>query len=428
MISYQEALAMLLKQKQLSQTIIPIDNCAAYVAGEDILSSVFVPSFINSAVDGFAVRSQDLETASLDDPVSLKVMGRTMAGDACAEMDDAHGDVSAVLGAWEIMTGACVPSGYDAVVPVENVQILSSDLDERPKEVAFTAPVTRQANIRLAGEDYKPGEVIIPKGSKLNSVAIMALSAIGEKHIPVIPKPRVTLFSSGNEVVTDCSVDLQSGQIRDANGPYLFSALNESSLAITKFAGVLADNIKQFQTSILKAKDTTDVFISTGGVSAGRHDFIPDALRDLGAEILFHKVAIRPGKPILYGRLPNGSHYFGLPGNPISAAVGFRFFVLPLLRHLQGMPLEQPLKARLNHKAVKTHDFHFFAKSNLSITDEADLVVDLLEGQESFKTHPLIKSNCWAVFNENDYELGLGDLIDVYPLTPGCLNLSGNVE
>lgn len=423
MISFKDAQNIILRQKQLSNTVIPIDECAGCVAGENICSEVFVPSFKNSAVDGFAVRSSDLLEASLNNKIELKVASRTMAGDACAEGEEMlYG--SDGVGAWEIMTGACVPKGYDAVVPVEKVETLSLSDDKYPSVVSFQEPLNGQANIRMPGEDYKPETLIVEKGQKITSAAIMALSAVGQNKISVVSKPRVTLFSSGNEVVSNGSFALQSGQIRDANGPYLKSALTESGMAKTKFAGVLSDDIEQFKTTILNEFDETDIFVSTGGVSAGRHDFIPEALRDIGAEIQFYKVAIRPGKPILYATFSNGKHYFGLPGNPISATVGLRFFVLPLLHHLQSMPSEAPLKARLNRRVTKNHDFHFFAKSKVSVTAEAELVVDVLDGQESFKTHPLLKANCWAVFKENDYALDKGEVIDVYLLSPGCIDLS----
>ncbi len=423
MISFKDAQNILLKQTQLTKTKLPIDECAGHIAGENIYSNVFVPSFVNSAVDGFAVRSSDLSEASSDNKIILEVAGRTMAGDPCVE-EKQNPDENNTGNTWEIMTGACVPKGYDAVVPVEKVEILNLNEDQFPSRVSFQAPLNGQTNIRMPGEDYKPENLIVKKGQKITSASIMGLSAVGQTSIEVVIKPRVTLFSSGNEVISNGHLDLQSGQIRDANGPYLKSALTESGLAKTKFAGILSDDIEQFKTTILNSFDETDVFISTGGVSAGRHDFIPDALRDLGAEIEFHKVVIRPGKPILYASFSNGKHYFGLPGNPISAAVGFRFFVLPFLRHLQSMPIEAPLKARLNKRVTKNHDFHFFAKSKITVTPEAELVVDVLEGQESFKTHPLIKANCWAVFKKDDYALDVGEVVDVYPLTPHCIDIS----
>ncbi|MGH1405784.1 MAG: molybdopterin molybdotransferase MoeA [Rhodomicrobiaceae bacterium] len=423
MISFKDAQNIILRQKQLSKTVLPIDQCAGYVAGENIRSEVFVPSFINSAVDGFAVRSSDLLEARVNNKVELKVVGRTMAGDAC-EKDERIPNGSNGIGAWEIMTGACVPKGYDAVIPVEKVETLSLNDEQYPSIVSFQNPVNGQANIRMPGEDYKPENLIVEMGQKITSASIMALSAVGQNTISVVSKPRITLYSSGNEVISNGSLTLQSGQIRDANGPYLKSALTESGMAKTKFAGILSDDVEQFKTTILNEFDETDIFISTGGVSAGRHDFIPDALRGMGAEIQFHKVVIRPGKPILYANFSNGKHYFGLPGNPISAAVGLRFFVLPLLRHLQSMPIEVPLKARLKSRVTKNHDFLFFAKSKVSVTAEAELIVDVLDGQESFKTHPLLEANCWAVFKEGDYALDKGELVDVYPLTPGCVDLS----
>ncbi|MCB2081284.1 MAG: hypothetical protein KDD76_01530, partial [Rickettsiales bacterium] len=149
------------------------------------------------------------------------------------------------------------------------------------------------------------------------------------------------------------------------------------------------------------------------------HDFIPDSLQKLGAEILFHKVAIRPGKPILYARFPSGTHYFGLPGNPISAAVGLRFFIVPLLRELQGVLPEVPLTARLLTSSPKKKGFRFFRKAHISVVTGGKLHLHILDGQESFKIRPMLKANGWAVFTEDQTGTELGEAVAIYPLLPG---------
>ena len=124
---------------------------------------------------------------------------------------------------------------------------------------------------------------------------------------------------------------------------------------------------------------------------------------------------IRPGKPILFATLPNGSFYFGLPGNPISAAIGFNFFIMPLIRTLQGLEVEQPINARLTHSFTKKSDFRQFLKSTLSVNEKGVLMVDISQGQESFKIHPLAKSNAWVVLDENTTQWQEGDCVTVYP-------------
>lgn len=202
------------------------------------------------------------------------------------------------------------------------------------------------------------------------------------------------------------------------------AALSELSTQAV-YGGLIADVSEIFEQKVQQALSSTDMFISIGAVSAGRYDFIPDSLCKLGAKILFHKVAVRPGKPILYARFPSGACYFGLPGNPASTSVGFRFFVVPLLRHLQGRGMETPITARLLKPFSKKNDLRFFCKAYVSVSMEGEFQVEILRGQESFKIHPLLKANAWAVFEENQNEFKVGKAIMVYPLVPGKWNLNG---
>lgn len=385
-----------------------VENACGLISANEIRSSVFVPSFINSAMDGFAVKAESLTCATETNPVRLKVTGSSMAGDKCT---------TGAGGAWEIMTGACVPSSYDAVIRVEDVKIVKTDQNNRPSEILISRTIEPKENIRQPGQDYTPDSLVIKKGKEITPATILALSAIGIREVSVSPKPAITIFSSGNELATDPTQEIISGQINDANGPYLLAALRQLQCNAS-FGGILADDPEQLKISIIQNLYKSDIFISTGAVSAGRYDFVPEALRALGAEIQFHKVAIRPGKPILYARLPSGAHYFGLPGNPVSAAVGFRFFVVPLLRKLQNMPEEIPLKGKLLKPTIKVPRLNFFAKAHLSATDNAELSLNILDGQESFKTHPLLQANCWAMFQPEQTSVPAGEIIECLPLQP----------
>ncbi len=406
MISYEEALDILHAQERPSPVTQSANESCGYVAAQDAASDVLVPPFANSAMDGFAVRSADLVDASEDNPVTLLKTGSTVAGDTPSAGQG---------GAWEIMTGAPVPQGYDAVVKVEDVKVNGD-------QVTFIKPVELHNNIRDAGEDIMPGDVMIEVGTTVSPMHVMALATVGQKDIAVMPKPKVTVFTTGKEIIDDADAALLPGQIRNSNSPYLMAALDELSVD-TSYGGIIADEPEQFEQRVKQALFDTDIFISTGAVSMGTHDFIPDSLRKLGAEILFHKVMIRPGKPILYARFPDGTHYFGLPGNPVSAAVGLRFFVVPLLCHLQGMEIESPITARLLAPSSKKQGFRFFRKAHVSVAQDGTLQLDILKGQESFKIHPLLQANCWASFTEDQTGLEIGETIDVYPLNPGAWTL-----
>ena len=399
MISYEEAIAILFDNKRVSSVSVLVENSLNHVCTEEIKSQVFVPSFNNSAMDGFAIRAKDISTASKENPVTLQIMGSTMAGEKLAKSK---------TGALEIMTGAPVPAHYDAVVKVEDVSVNGN-------EVSFFKPVPIHNNIRDAGEDFKPDEIIIKAGTNINSTHIMALATVGQKNIEVAKKPRITIFSTGKELVNDADTPLKEGQIRNSNSPYLMAALNEMSQNAT-YGGTIYDEPEIFENKLKDALKNNDIIISTGAVSMGKIDFIPNSLRTLGANILFHKVLIRPGKPILYARFPNGIHYFGLPGNPISAAIGLRFFVIPLLHHLEGQKQEKPTKAKLLNSFISKNPFRVFQKAHAAISANGEMEVRILKGQQSFKINSLVKANCWAVFSPEQTEMKPNDMIDIYPL------------
>lgn len=405
MISYEEAIEVLQSQEKLTSTILEVNEACGYIAAQDVVSDVTVPPFANSAMDGFAVRSADLKNL----PVTLPLVGSTVAGDTPSKGDG---------GAWEIMTGATVPEGYDAVVKIEDVSI---DGDK----ITFTEAVSGKNNIREAGEDIVPNDVIIKTGEMITPFHIMALTTIGQKEIAVASKPRITIFTTGKEIIDDADTELQAGQIRNSNSPYLLAELNQGDYN-TSYAGIIHDEPEVFEEKVQQALADSDIIISTGAVSAGKHDFIPDSLRKLGAEILFHKVAIRPGKPVLYAKFPDGTHYFGLPGNPVSAAVGLRFFVQPLLRHLQNSKAEKPITARLLMPYPKKKKLRFFYKAYVSVIG-GKLQMEILKGQESFKIQPLLKANCWATFGEEQTGQEVGEAIDIYPLTPNKWNLESGI-
>jgi len=356
------------------------------------------------------VRAQDTAGATQDAPVSLRVIGMVTAGESASGVSGDPGS------AWEIMTGAPVPAGYDGVIPVEQVEV-QRDPQGKPIGIELRQEVIAGRNLRSAGEDFSRGDALLIAGQLIQAHQIMGLAATGVSNIEVRTPARVAAITTGNEL-TDTDTALEPGKIHDSNGPYLEAAI--ASVGASN-AGVYrsSDSADELISLVQKLQDKTDIILTTGGVSAGRMDFVPAALEQLGADILFHRVAIRPGKPILFARLPNGTLVFGLPGNPIAVAVGLRFFVVPAMRHMNGQPVEQFATAILKQDQTKKAGLTFFAKAHARSDSEGRLLAEVLPGQESFKIKPLMQANCWALLAaDGDAAVG-GSSVQIAPLSPG---------
>ncbi len=412
MLSYKQALKIILADaRPMATQSLALDRAVGHIAAENLVSSENLPPFHNSAMDGFAVKSDAVKGACKDSPVTLTVDGSTMAGD----FPDNN---AANNGAWEIMTGAPVPDAYDAVIRIEDINILARNAGDRPTEIAVTVEAFPGKNIRKAGTDFRPGDGLIDPGTEINPHHITALTALGQNEVAVTTPPHVAVVSTGKELVDDMAVALKPGQIRNSNAPYLMESLKSLGVPATN-DGTIFDEPEKFEQKIrdILSRDV-QIILSSGAVSMGRYDFIPDGLRAMGAEILFHKAAIRPGKPVLFARFPNGTYYFGLPGNPVAAAVGLRFFAYPLIRELRRQIPEKPVSAILKNDFSKQSPFRFFMKAACQVGEDGRLVVDILPGQESFKIKPMLNQNCWAVIPEDGLSVKAGSLIDIYPLYP----------
>jgi len=413
MLSYKNALKIILADVNIRERQdLPLDEALGAITATRINGTEYLPPFHNSAMDGFAVISHMTKGASMSNPVTLAVDGSTMAGDFPETSSD-----FIPKGAWEIMTGAPVPEGYDAVIRIEDIDILTRDQNERPTEISIKTQAFEGKNIRKAGTDFCPGDLLMEKGIRIGPNHIMALAALGQANIPVMTPPKVAVISTGKELVDDMTRTLKPGQIRNSNSRYLIKSLAALGIA-ARNEGTIFDEPDKFEQKIQELlSGGIQIILSTGAVSMGRYDFIPDGLKKMGAEILFHKAAIRPGKPILFARFPKGIYYFGLPGNPIASAVGLRFFAYPLIRKMLGQQQEKPVKAMLNDDFTKSSPFRFFQKAAFDVNANGRLIVDILPGQESFKIKPLLQQNCWAIIPEEGLSVKAGSLIDIYPLS-----------
>ena len=239
----------------------------------------------------------------------------------------------------------------------------------------------------------------------------MALAAAGVTTVQARRKPRIALISTGRELAAP-GKPLAPGQIRDATSTYLAAECARLGFDF-RFYGVVHDDESDFRAKLDHAlANNHDVILTTGAVSMGDADFIPGILKDMGARIIFHKVAIKPGRPILFAEFANGPFIFGLPGNPVSTVVGMRFFVQPCLRELLGQSEESPIRCRLAQKADKPEKLRCFFKARRL----EDARIEILPGQASFQIHSLLAADCWAVLPEAGAEMKAGAEVDVYGL------------
>ena len=403
MIPFQQARQFVVDNSDLMPTEkVDLASALNRVLASSIESPIAVPQFDNSAMDGYAVNSCDLSGANKDTPITLELIGLTAAGDGYESAKSSSGK------AWKIMTGAPVPAGFDSIIPVENTQL------DNNLVTCFSQP-NNGAHIRRSGEDFCCGDKIASVGDIINANTIMALAALGIPQVECFKVVDIAVFSTGKELVDDPTQDLGPGQIRNSNKPYILDWFE--GLPVNAYdAGTNYDDVKKFTADLKDELDkNTPIIISSGAVSMGDFDFIPQTIKELGGEIIFHKSKIRPGKPILFAKFPNGTCYFGLPGNPISAAIGLRFFVSTCLRKQLGLNFEKGVTVRALNGLVKKAGFRSILKASASVDSDATLVVKVLEGQESFKIQPLLKANGWALIDEQQSSFNKGDLVEFYP-------------
>lgn len=406
MISYNEAVTIIRKagaQNPLSDEHIGVTEIFGRICAADVRAAIANQPFDNSAMDGFALKAGDLQNATHENPVALAVAGHIAAGELRRFTAPSSGQC------YEIMTGAPVPPGCDAVVPVEKTQ-KSAD-----GQIIFRDKAKTDDNIRRAGADFKPGDIVLAAGTVLDPAHVLALATLGIGRVSVVRRAKIALVSTGQEVIDSFATPLEYGQIYNSTKPYLMAALAKPGLS-AQDAGTVRDDPAGFKAKLeALVASGIDLCISTGAVSAGVHDFVPSVLKAMGAEIFFHKVAMRPGKPVLFAKFPgDGPFYVGLPGNPAATAAGLRFFVAPLLRAMQSLPPEQPQYAVLKNDYSKGDlPLRFFMRAKCGHTAQGMREIDIPQRQQSFMVSPFAGSNVWAVIPEDAHQLKAGDLVEI---------------
>jgi molybdopterin molybdotransferase len=327
MLSVAEARERILSHFQATaEESIPLIECVNRVLAADIIAAHDLPLFDNSSMDGFAIRAVDSSTADAS-PLTLSVVADIPAGSA-PTVTLAQGQAA------RIMTGAQLPEGADAVIPVEDTDFNDRSADTAaPQTVSFTRVVKVGENVRPRGMDLHTGEVVLQKGRRLKPQDLGLLAMLGFGHIQVHKKPRVALLSSGDELL-EVDAPLTAGKIHDSNS-YALAALIENARADILRLGVAKDTRESVEGLLQKAVDGhVDLIVSSAGVSVGAFDFVKEVIEANG-KLDFWRVNMRPGKPLAFGEY-RGMPFIGLPGNPVSAFVGFEIFVRPVLEKLSG--------------------------------------------------------------------------------------------
>ena len=402
MKNYLEALTII--QNEISEIgTQQLDTKSANgVVAEDIFSHNPVPSFSNSAMDGFCLQSELTKNATSDNPVELQINGTIFAGDQA--LADAKSS-----GSYEIMTGSMMPDCMDSVLTVEKGEVIEKN---GCKILVLSEPVINGANVRKAGEDYQEGELILSKGTLINDHHKIGLIMNNHRMVKVYKKPSIGILTTGNELEID-----SPSSIPNSNGPFLESAVNSLDLKCIENLHS-GDDLTVIKEKIQKLRDkNANLILTSGGVSAGKADFIPAALVEMGAEVLFHKLWIRPGKPILMAKFPDGAIVFGLPGNPVSVAVGFRFLASQAARVMQGRQVEKPLNSINMADYKKSKKFNLFAKAIAHVDTNGQIYTQVMAGQESFKVKPFRDANCWAMVPEGIEKIEKGENISIFPLS-----------
>lgn len=431
---------------------VPLHQAVNRVSGCALHAPQSTPRCDTSAMDGYAVNSQATQTASPERPVSFRVKGLMAAGKEslpdvgfkCTKCECECQTLSCL----EIMTGGRFPSpaecgipGLDCCVKVEDVTRVE-DPATGGECILVSKPARYRQHRRLAGEDFQRDSLIVSSAMTIRPRHVMALASVGFTEIPVLPKLRVGLYSTGSELRSQSQSQSQDQPVShlagDANAPFIAAALADMGIDV-QFLGVLDDDVQaitQKMKSDLVERDGQryDVIISTGAVSTGRFDLIPHSLQQLGARTIFHKTAIRPGHPALFASIPRRSAgdsgdipFFGLPGNPVASAACLRFLVVPYLNCLQSRLPESPIRARLKcpdgwEKSGSARlvarfpgDKDTFRPGIYCYTADSKVEVVLIEEHSPGKVRPFLGANCWIHIYRDVTGLWEGDYVDIYP-------------
>lgn len=405
MISVNNALEIILGSTHRIENFESADilNLTGRILFNNIISGIDVPQRDNSAMDGYALISSDTLNASADSPVVLSISSEVQAGGEYCGSGVKKGE------AVRIMTGAPIPEGADAVIPFE-------DTEEIDSTVKILKSVSINENIRFTGEDIKKGEIVLKKGTRIDSAQAGLIASMNISRVDVYKKPEVAVISTGDEIV-ELGSGNPYGKTVNSNAYTLCSEVRKYG-GEPVYLGIVKDNIVETTEKIEEAMKS-DIIITSGGVSMGKYDFIPDVMRNLGVDIKIQKVLMKPGKPVVFGHIGR-KLFFGLPGNPVSVMVSFMQFVRPALLKMSGAEkIDKPvIGARLNEKIKKKPGRRHFVRGIYTIINN-EFHVKTTGDQGSGILRSMSEANCLIMLPEEWGDAGPGDIVDIQLIDHG---------
>jgi molybdopterin molybdotransferase len=422
MLRLEEALERMLEGVEpLPAEGVELAGAQGRILAASLASRLTLPPWDNSAMDGFAIRAVDVVGATPARPVRLAVSGEAAAGRP-ASAGVAEGE------AVRILTGAPLPPGADAVVPLEDTDTPPGAAD-LPDSVAVLVPAAVGAHVRRRGSDLRAGYPLLPAGTALDPAALALAAATGHGSVTVHRRPRVAVLATGDEL-SAAGAELGPAQIPDSNSVGLGAQAAEAGAEV-RMLGIAADRLDDVLRHLEVGLAWADVIVVSGGVSVGAHDVVKEAFERVGQMELW-RVAVQPGKPLAFGRARSGGEgandvlLFGLPGNPVSSFVTFELFVRPVVRRLAGhtdLSGRQVIRARLTEPATKAAGRRAFLRVRLTPVDERDRLdgkpaweASLAGGQGSHVLSALALADGLAVVGEDDDSLPAGAEVDVISL------------
>lgn len=365
------------------------------ILAKEIYAPHNVPNHDNSAMDGYAFNADDL----LENGVTrLKVTGAAFAGNALTGKFEKGACI-------RIMTGAAMPTGVDTVIPQERVTVDGDYIE-------ISAPIKRGANVRYAGEDLSQGQVVLPVGHLIRPADLGLIASLGVAEVLVYCKLRVSFFSTGDELAS-IGQALKTGQVYDSNRYTIFGMLSRIGVEIQDL-GAIPDDPVLLEKTLCKAAETSDVVLTSGGVSVGEADFMKQLLQKLG-QVLFWKIAMKPGRPLAYGKIGQ-AHYFGLPGNPVAVMVTFYQFVRQAMLILMGQPSPAALPM-LNAVCIspikKLKGRTEFQRGILFLADDGTWQVKTTGNQSSGVLSSMSQAKCFIVLDDDIGNVEAGTTVKV---------------
>ena len=394
MITVDQALSIVLDHVEpLGVETIPLEKAHRRILAEDVRADMDLPPFDRARMDGYALRAADVIAL----PARLRVIGEIAAG-AKFDKDLKPGE------AVKIFTGAPIPDGADGVQKVEVTRANGNTVE-------ILESVTKGQFITPHASEIAAGEIVAEAGREIGPGEMAALASFGYASVKVARRPRVAVLSTGSELV-DVSTKPSAAQIRNSN-TYTLAAYAERAGAVVDMLPTVEDTPDATRDALIRAADNRNIVVTSGGVSMGDYDLVKAALKEIGAEIYFDRVIIRPGKPIVFARRGE-TFFFGLPGNPVSTSVTFNVFARPAIRKMQGeiSPLPPTVSAQLSRALKDSSSRRSYLPGRLFV-DGGRALVEPLKWGGSSDLVAFMRANALIIVREDLHEIAEGELVNV---------------